>query len=54
MSHFDAIEYGKRIKDLREEKHMTQSNLVEAVGYSDASQIQRIEAGERFFSSSHT
>jgi transcriptional regulator with XRE-family HTH domain len=46
MLHFDVAEYGKRIKDLREQKHMTQSSLAEAVGYSDSRQIQRIEAGE--------
>ncbi len=46
MPHFNVVDYSKRIKNLREEKHMTQSNLAEAVGYTDERQIQRIEAGE--------
>ena len=46
MQYFNAKQYGKRIKEVREDRNITQAELAEAVGYSDARQIQRIEDGE--------
>lgn len=37
---------GKRIKKLRKDRKLTQSELAEAAGYSDKSGIARVESGE--------
>lgn len=45
MQYFDPKQYGKNIKELRELRKMTQEELAKELGYSDARQLQRIEAG---------
>ncbi len=41
---FDSKEYGKRIKQLRRQHHITQEKLAEALGITDA-HLRRIESG---------
>ena len=37
---------GTKIKELRKEKNLTQTDLAEALGYSDKSVISHIEKGD--------
>lgn len=46
MQYFDAKEYGKRIKELRELRGIKAEDLAVAVGYSDVRSIRRLEAGD--------
>lgn len=47
MQYFDPKQYGKRIKEIREKRNMTQEELAIAVGYADARGIQKLESGDR-------
>ncbi len=40
------MEFGQRVKNLREALGLTQSDLADAVGYSDKTAISRIETGK--------
>ncbi len=44
--YFDQVEFGKRIKELRRRKHLTQMQLSERLDIS-IDHIKRIECGER-------
>ena len=45
--YFDPIKFGKRVKDARELKNMTQQDLADAVGYTKYQSIQEIEKGKK-------
>lgn len=46
MQYYDKKNVGKRIKELRKRKQMTQSELSGFLDYTNERQLQRIECGE--------
>lgn len=46
MQYYNKMVVGARIKQIREQRNMTQSMLAEYLDYSNERQLQRIENGE--------
>lgn len=46
MQYYDKYDVGKRIRMLRKNKHLTQSELSNCLDYTNERQLQRIESGE--------
>ena len=46
MQYYDKYDVGKRIRMLRKNKHLTQSELSSCLDYTNERQLQRIESGE--------
>lgn len=46
MQYFDKKAVGERIREVRKNKNMTQSELSEKLEYTNERQLQRIESGE--------
>lgn len=45
--YFDALEFGKRLKEVRTRRGITQIELAERLGLSSSQHISKIERGEK-------